>query len=153
MILATSEDFPLIKHRGIVVVEDDGQVNVFHNVPSIKNIRGGSIVKESLEEWTKNRLIKSVEPTNLTREQIIEASIIDQVSHWPSVLDQARQVRESTRQIATTGARWARASTSNNPNTHGGITQVIQAVEVTEELLLITAVDKDTAENSTAAPR
>lgn len=74
MILATSEDFPLIKHRGIVVVEDDGQINVFHNVPSLRNIRGGSIVKESLEEWTKNRLIKSVEPTNLTKEEIVRAS-------------------------------------------------------------------------------
>ena len=74
IIMATSEDFPLIKHRGIVVVEENGQVNVFHNVPSLKNIRGGSIVKETLADWTKNRLIKSVEPTNLTKEQIVQAS-------------------------------------------------------------------------------
>ena len=75
MILATSEDFPLIKHRGIVVVEEDGQVNVFHNVPSIKNIRGGSIVKESLEDWTKNRLIKSVEPTNPQENKLLKHRI------------------------------------------------------------------------------
>jgi hypothetical protein len=86
-------------------------------------------------------------------QQVIETSVIDQVSHWPSVLDQARQVRESTRQIATTGSRWARASASKNPNNHGGIAQIIQAVEVTEELLLITSADKDTTENNTAAPR
>jgi hypothetical protein len=86
-------------------------------------------------------------------QQAIETSVIDQVSHWPSVLDQARQVRESTRLIATTGSRWARASASKNPNIHGGIAQIIQAVEVTEELLLVAAAEKDPTDNSTAAPR
>jgi hypothetical protein len=74
MILATSEDFPLIKHRGIVVVEDDGRINVFQCSLFKKHKRRYSIVKESLEEWTKNRLIKSVEPTNLTKEEIVRAS-------------------------------------------------------------------------------
>ena len=69
-ITTTSDVTPLILHRGIVVVEDDGKAYVYHNSPSEVNELGGSIIKESLDVWLKNRKIKSIEPTRLTKDKI-----------------------------------------------------------------------------------
>lgn len=98
-------------------------------------------------------LAKDLQGKIVQLQEIVETTVLDQVAQWPSVLDQARQVRESTRHIATTGARWARTAASNKPNTHGGLGQIIQAVEGTEEILLSAEMNKEPVQGSTSAPR
>lgn len=69
-ITTTSDVTPLILHRGIVVVEDDGKAYVYHNSPNELNEIGGSVIKESVDSWLKSRKIKSIKPTNITRDKI-----------------------------------------------------------------------------------
>lgn len=63
------KEYPAWYHYGIVVVEEDG-VFVYHTSPDVKNEIGGSIVKESLDDWLKSRELVQVKPTGIAAERI-----------------------------------------------------------------------------------
>lgn len=60
-------------HKGIVVVGDDGIPLIYHNTPSFTNEYGGTIIAETLEDYTKvGRQMISVEKSGLTKEEILK---------------------------------------------------------------------------------
>ena len=73
-VTARVEGWPFLFHRGIIIVEDDGEVWIYHNTPMLKNRLGGGVVKEKLEDWVDSRDIMSVESTDMTKEYIQEKS-------------------------------------------------------------------------------
>lgn len=73
-VTARVEGYPFLFHRGIIVVEEDGEVFIYHNTPMLKNQVGGNIVREKIEDWVHTRDIMSVESTDMTKEYIQEES-------------------------------------------------------------------------------
>ena len=74
IITARVKSLPLFLHHGIVVVNNDGTISVYHNTPMLKNSSGGGVVKEDIEEWILSRDIIDVEQTGLSREFIEQKS-------------------------------------------------------------------------------
>lgn len=69
---ASVNKFPLIKHYGIVLSNEDGKVKVIHNTPNKKNEYGGNIQIDTLEDFLKTRTFEQAIKTNVSREKIVK---------------------------------------------------------------------------------
>lgn len=69
IITATIDSLPFFLHKGIIVIEN-GQIFVFHNTPTAKNVSGGNVVKEDFNHWIESRQIIDIERTDMTKDYI-----------------------------------------------------------------------------------
>lgn len=69
-----SDEYPMISHIGIVVVEDENNAFIYHNTPTMCNEYNGNIVCEPIKNWLNNRIVLSVQKSGLDKDMIIELS-------------------------------------------------------------------------------
>lgn len=74
IITARIRSLPLFLHKGIIVIDDDGSISIYHNTPTEKNSAGGGIIKDSFDDWVLSRDIINVEQTGMTRAYIEQTS-------------------------------------------------------------------------------
>ena len=71
LIKSTASRNPLLFHRGIVVVEENGRVCIAHNTPMYRNCYGGNVIVETLESFLSDgRKILLVENSPLQYEDV-----------------------------------------------------------------------------------
>lgn len=80
LLTARVKSLPLIFHKGLIVLEEN-QVYVWHNTPMYKNQFGGSVIKETLQDWLKSRTITKCEKTDLDKTEI--ETLSNQMKHKP----------------------------------------------------------------------
>lgn len=73
IVTARVNSLPILFHKGIIINDSDS-LFVYHNTPTGKNQFGGSIVKETLESFTKTRKIISSEKAGIDYTKIKQLS-------------------------------------------------------------------------------
>lgn len=72
VIKASVNKFPVIKHYGIVLSNENDIVSVVHNTPNQRNKYGGNIQVDSLDDFLKSRTIETVIQAKIPRDRIVK---------------------------------------------------------------------------------